>query len=55
MTKRRLRPWVKSFLTYLGITVGVVLAVVILNARFESLNTCIEEGNTQDYCISIGR
>jgi hypothetical protein len=51
--KRRLRPWVKSFLTYLGITIGIILAVVILNARFEYLNNCVDEGNTKQYCEEV--
>ena len=55
MKKRRLRQEVKDFLGLIVLLLVIVLGVIILNIRFKSLNDCMEEGNTREYCVEVGR
>ena len=55
MKKLRLRQEVKNFLGFLVFSLIMVLGIIVLNARFESLNECMNEGNTREYCVEVGR
>ena len=49
--KLRLRQGVKDFLGVALFYAIIVLGVIVLNARFEYLNECVGEGNTESYCV----
>ena len=49
--KLRLRREVQDFLGVALFYAVIVLGVIVLNARFESINKCVGEGNTESYCV----
>lgn len=49
--KLRLRQGVKDFLGVALFYAIIVLGVILLNARIGSINECIREGNSQNYCV----
>lgn len=40
-----------NILCYLLITFVIVAGVIILNARFEQIESCENKGNSRNYCI----
>ena len=33
----------------------IIIGVIVLNARMEKINSCIQDGNSENYCVEVGR
>lgn len=53
MKKLKLKESVKNVLAVALFYTIIVLGVIALNSRFESIEECTNEGNSYNYCVGV--